>query len=179
MLKCRGFTLTELLVVTGVMIALSLAVLVNWKGSGQEFALQRSANKLAQDLRKASNMAMSAKEFQGSVPLGGYGIFLKVRDHYYILDYILYADTNPVGGNQAYEAGDGQVETIYEEQGVYIQDIFSSSLSINFKPPSPTIRIVKADGTELAQATIILALQSDPTKTKTIRVNTAGLITVE
>jgi hypothetical protein len=66
------------------------------------------------------------------------------------------------------------VENISLEQGVIIQSISQNNLSINFKPPSPTITI---DG--LSLAAITLALQQDPTKTKVVQVNSVGLIEVQ
>lgn len=167
----KSFTLIELLVVASIIIILSAIILINWRPGEQQLLLQRAAFKLAQDIRRASEMAMSTKEFQGKVP-AGYGVYLKQNDNY----YLLYADTNPAeGGNEKYDSGDDIIETIYFEKGVYIKNISLSSLSINFRPPNP---IVKIDSLTTS-ATIIITLESDPTKTKTIRVNNVGLIDVE
>jgi len=170
----RGFTLIELIVVTSIIILLSVIVFPNYRGIERQFALQRSAHKLAQDIRRAGEMAMSTKEFQGKVP-AGYGIYLKQGEK----DYLLYADTNPPGGNEKYDGEDDKIETINLEKGVYIQNISPSSLSINFKPPIPTIKIKKEGGQDSTTAVITLSLESDSTKTKIIKVNSAGLIDVE
>lgn len=174
MLKWKGFTLVELLVVTSIIILLSAIILPNYRGIERQFALQRSAHKLAQDIRRAGEMAMSTKEFQGKVP-AGYGIYLKQGER----DYLLYADTNPPKGNEKYDGGDGKIETINLEKGVYIKNISPSSLSINFKPPIPTVKIKTGAGQDSASAVITLSLESDSTKTKIIKVNSAGLIDVE
>ncbi len=168
----KSFTLIELIVVTSIIILLSAIVFPNYRGIERQFALQRSAHKLAQDIRRAGEMAMSTKEFQGKVP-AGYGIYLKQGER----DYLLYADTNPSQGNEKYDGGDGKIETINLEKGVYIQNISPSSLSINFKPPIPTIKI-KTKGEDSTTAVITLSLESDSTKTKIIKVNSAGLINV-
>jgi prepilin-type N-terminal cleavage/methylation domain-containing protein len=168
--KQKGFTLIEFIVASGIIIFLLGIIFANYRSFGEDFLLLRSAHKLAQDIRRAAELVMSAEEFQGSVP-SGYGIFLQQGDN----KYILYADTNPAGGNQQYDGGDGIVETIYFEQGVYIQDVSPSPLSINFEPPNPTIRISGM----LPLVEIKLSLQSNPSKTKKVKVNAAGLIDIE
>ena len=173
MLKWKGFTLVELLVVSSIIILLSAIILPNYRGIERQFALQRSAHKLAQDVRRAGEMAMSTREFQGEIPEGGYGIHLKLSWGNY---YKLYADKN---GDEKFDGSDGEVETIYLEKGVYIKDISPSSLSINFKSPIPTIKITTEAGQDSASAIITLSLESDLTKTKIIKVNSAGLIDVE
>jgi len=173
MLKWKGFTLVELLVVTSMIILLSAIILPNYRGIEGQFALQRSAHKLAQDIRRAGEMAMSTREFQGEIPEGGYGIHLKLSWEDY---YKLYADKN---GNEKFDETDGEVETINLEKGVYIQNISPSSLSINFKSPIPTVKIKTEAGQDSANTIITLSLESDSTKTKIIKVNSAGLIDVE
>ncbi len=164
-----GFTIVEMLVVSGIIIFLSAIVLINYKTNSQELALLRSAYKLSQDVRRAGEMAMSAKEFQGSIPSGGYGIYFSTS----LTDsYKLYADLN---GNEKYDASDGQIETVSFERGVVIKEIFPSSLSVNFKPPNPAVKIKTEAGSEVASTTITLALQSNQNKIKTIMINNAGL----
>ncbi|MDP2864055.1 MAG: hypothetical protein Q8N73_00100, partial [bacterium] len=82
-------------------------------------------------------------------------------------------------GNEKFDGADGEVETIYLEKGVYIKNISSSSLSINFKSPIPTVKIKTEAGQDSASAIITLSLESDSTKTKIIKVNSTGLIDVE
>jgi len=83
----KGFTLVELLVSIFIIVLMAGIILANYRVGGQQFALQRSANKLAQDIRRAQQMAMSAKEFQGMVPIG-YGIRF-AQDYN---KYVIYAD---------------------------------------------------------------------------------------
>ncbi|TSC75974.1 MAG: hypothetical protein G01um101430_144 [Parcubacteria group bacterium Gr01-1014_30] len=166
----KGFTLVELVVVTGIIIFLSAMLLVNWRPAAEEFALQRSAHKLAQDIRRASEMAMSAREFQGSVPQGGYGFHVRFPSE--TESYVLYADTN---GNQRYDAADGIVETVYLEQEVIVHSVSKNNLSINFKPPNPTVSITPIS----TVADITLALKSDPTKIRSVIIHISGLIEIE
>jgi len=170
-LKWKGFTLIELLVVASIIIVLSAIVFPNYRGIESQFTLERSAYKLAQDIRRAGEMAMSTREFDGKIPKGGYGIYLKLSWENY---YKLYADKD--GSEKFDEKKDGEVEKIFLEKGVYIKDISPSSLSINFKPPAPTVKI---NGKDFASAIITLSLKSDPNRTKIIKVNSIGLIDVE
>lgn len=165
----KGFTLTELLVVAGIIFLMLGIVLANWRSGPSELLLQRSAHKLAQDIRRAGEMAMSAREFQGAVPQGGYGIHFNFPSEN--TSYILYADLN---GNENYDGSDGIVETLFFEKGVFLKSLTQNNLSINFRPPSPKISL---DG--LSAASITLFLQSDQTQIKIVNVNSAGLIEVE
>jgi Tfp pilus assembly protein FimT len=164
----------ELLVVIGIIGTLTLIIVPNYGASGSQLALQRSANKLSQDIERAKEMAMSASECStcGGVPKG-YGIYLTQG----ATTYLLYADK--VGTDDKYDAGqDIVIETISFEKGVQISSISPAPLSINFKPPDPAIKI--SNGlSEVNETTITLSLQADASKTKIIKANKAGLIYVE
>lgn len=176
-----GFTLVELLVSIFIIALLSAVIFANYRQSGQQFALQRSANKLAQDIRRAQEMTMSAKEFGGSVP-PGYGVILdKTWD---VKKYRLYADE----GSEFFNPADTIVETIDLERGVIIKKIEDidiplktyDSVSINFKPPDPIVNIRYNVGPPgLSETIITLSLETDQNKTKIISVNKAGLIEIE
>lgn len=165
--------LTEILVVTSLILILSTMVLINYRTGQLQLALQRSANQVAQDIRKAKELAMSTKEFSGSIPEGGYGVHFKTSKP---SEYKLYADLN---GDEKYNSSDGQVKTAGFEKGVFLKDVSPNNLSINFRSPEPKIRLSQAGGLDVEFAIIVLALESDPDKTKTIKVNKLGLITIE
>lgn len=170
----KGFTIIEILVVIGIITLLTAIILPHYRAGEHQFALQRSAHQLAQDLRRAKEMAMSAQEFQGAIPGGGFGIYLEREDK----DYLLYADIN---GNQRFDGGDGQVEIINLEQGIKISDISLGSFSsVNFKPPDPVTRISGAwEAGAADEVAITLAIEAEPGTTRVINVNRAGLIAIE
>jgi len=173
----NGFTLTEILVVLFIISLLSGLAFANFRQGGKQMALQRSAYKLAQDIRRVQEMAIAAKEYSGQIP-PGYGIYIPKNVNY----YILYADTNPPGGNQRYDSGD-EMETSTLESGIQITSNLPSTswVSINFQPPDPkiTITIVSGGITTTTVATTTLSLISDPAIQKKVIINTVGLVEVK
>ena len=181
MLKWKGFTMLELVIVISIIIFLSAIILPNYQAAASRFALERSAYKLAQDIRRAAEMAMSAKELPGGgIPIGGYGVYFEVSSEWN-KRYRLYADTQPPEGNEFFTLADTIIEDIELEKGVVIQSINTppNKVGVNFKPPAPLVKIKYSDTDEAAGVIITLALEADLTKTRTVKVNKAGLIDVE
>ena len=173
--KSRGIGLIEMIVVICIIVVLTAMAFANYRKGQQQLALDRTAYKLAQDIRRAQEMAMAAKECSacgGGVPSGGYGIYLEQGDEF----YLLYADN----GNGQYGAGDTQIgDDINLERGIYISGLLPSEASISFEPPDPVTVIKDGDGLDAEEATITIALEKDSTRTKRVIVNKAGLIYVE
>ncbi len=182
--KKRGFTLIELLVVIFIIGVLSAVTFPHYQSARKQLALQRVASKLAQDIRRVQEMAMAAEELEDGVPLGGYGIYLKkLPDPHPQISYILFADRGS-DPNHKYDSGGGAGEYINEiffGNGIEIKNLDSNHLNIIFTPPDPTTSLRDGDGDELSlnYISIEISLQDDPTKTKTIIVNKAGLIYIE
>jgi prepilin-type N-terminal cleavage/methylation domain-containing protein len=170
-----GFTLIELLTVLAIIFTLTSISLPFYRTAQKQYLLESAAQKFVQDIRRAQEMAISARicgPCGNKVP-PGYGIYLQQGN----TSYFIYADTNPAQGNEIYDGGDVIVETISFESGVFIKNVNPSSLSINFKPPDPKISIIGPPSVD--EVSIVLSLLTDNSKTKTIRVNKAGLIYVE
>lgn len=179
-----GFTLLEITVVVSIIILLSTIFLVNYRGGERQFALKRSAHKLAQDLRGAQEMAMSSKKFEDTFPKGGYGIHFK-KD---LNSYILFADCNGNGESDetgpAFTCADATPENPYPEtieelsleEGIKISALTPSSLAntleIIFFPPDPTITINPSANS----ASITLTING---QSKTVFINIVGLIDIE
>ncbi len=180
--KNKGFTLIELLVVIFIIGILSAITFPYYQSARGQLALQRAASKLAQDIRRVQEMAMSAQEINGEIPLRGYGIYLKKvppnQDH---TSYILFANKEDGAEDYFYynQGEDEEIEpSIDLETGVKIKDIDFPHLNIVFIPPDPRVFIGKEDE-EIDSASIIICLKNDETKSKTVTVNKAGLITIE
>jgi len=190
-----GFTLLEITVVLAIIGLLAAIVLANYRGGEKQSALLRSTHRLAQDLRRAEEMAISSRktspEFGEEVfPRGGYGIYFEINPQapkgYHI---ILFADCDREGDYDDWgpyacaEATSGSgnsrdetIEAITLEEGIKIKKLRVDSfpvdfLPITFTPPDPTVTI--AGGNE---ATITLCLKDNENITRTITVNKAGLI---
>ena len=165
-----GFTLIELLLVIAIIFILTTVAIMNYSTAKKSFLLERSANKLAQEIRKTEQMAMSAEEIgptgEEFYPEGGYGIYFKKPS-----TIIVFADCN---NNKHYEAGAEYIRNITLETDVEISDISPTSpLNITFKAPVPVVSIPSnAD-----EAEIVLSLTG--TGAKTVKINKAGLIEVE
>ena len=65
--KGEGFTLIEFLVVISIMTILALIVVPNYQRMHRQFALQRSASKIAQDIRGVQEMAIAMTKCTQSI----------------------------------------------------------------------------------------------------------------
>lgn len=162
----RSFSLIELLVVTSIIALLTVITLPYFRAGERQLALQRAANKLAQDVRRAQNMAISASEFEGEIP-GGYGVYFDTGQP---KQYILFADKN---NDKDYDDGE-EVEILELEKMIIIHTLSPSQpLNIVFSPPDPQISISGGD-----TAIITLALERDLSSTQSVTINKVGLIDI-
>jgi len=167
----RGFTLIELLVSIFIIVLMAGIILANYRVGGQQFALQRSANKLAQDIRRAQAMAMGAESYDCGLGwrMKGYGINLVVNNDYYLIRVRCENEANP-GSYNDINIGD----PVSLEGGVKILNLTNSPLNIFFYPPDPIVDLAGVNNVE-----ITLSLETDVTKIKTIKINSAGLIEIQ
>ena len=172
----KGFTLIELLTSIAVVIILTGIVFANYRSGERQYALQRSAHKLAQDIRRIQEMATSTREFNcgGSliIPPGGYGVFfpsLSSAKNY----YILFADCN---GDFDYDSPGEMVGKQDLEKGITLSAYMPSvnqEAWVVFTPPDPTTAFNKLNNT-----TLTINLTSGNPPNKAVFMNIAGLIEV-
>ncbi len=169
--KEKGMTLIEILVTTAIIGTLLAVSFLSYRPRGQELALQRSAFKIAADIESVREMAMSAqKDSSGDIPAGGYGIYFDTTNPF---NYILFADLDASKSRKS--DGSEDVKSVEIEKGLVLKTLSPSNpANITFVPPSPNVYL--QGGTIIGQVDIIIAIQTDPSKTKTIIVNKAGLI---
>jgi len=167
-----GFTLLEILIAISIIILMTGLVMTNYHSSQKELALQRAAYKFSQDVRRAAEMAMAAKQISGSFP-DGYGLYL---DQSWGSYYKLYADEN---GDERYNGSDTELETIYLEHGIIIKNANPAVFSVNFRPPAPIVKLKDGGGGNKDWVEVTFSLESDPSKTKVIRINGIGMVEIQ
>ncbi|HOS88068.1 MAG TPA: type II secretion system protein [Candidatus Pacearchaeota archaeon] len=174
-----GFTLIELVTVVSVIIILSSLVFGNYQSSRDTLALDRAAQRLSQDLRRASELSLSNyQETQGSQAIG---VYFNINNP---LQYILFSERNTLV-DHIRSAGDVDLETIKIEEGIKICSIkkgstVTSPLSIEFAPPMPNVYLA-GDANTTDDVSIVLAPVSEtnctaPAKSKIVKINKIGRI---
>lgn len=176
----KGLTLVEMLVVISIAVLFSAMVFGNYNVGKEGLALERAANKLSQDLRRAQEMGLS-----GYFPSGYNAAGFYFDESSPATSYILYNNSNS-NSNYYYESGTDSVrETINIETGIKICNIidddngtitYPTTRSVSFAPPEPVTRI-QNDNT-LHSVSIVLCITNDNTKTRTININNVGRIDV-
>ena len=171
----KGFTLIELLVATAVIVIISSIFLADYRTGQKQFALERSAHKLAQDLRRTEELSMSAKSYDcpAGYKMRGYGINFETgddEDDYYLLKARCEDEEHP-GDPLFYN--DQTIEKIDLEKKVKISELTTNPLDVFFYPPAPEIDL---GGTNIAEIT--LSIETEPVRTQSVIVNKAGLINV-
>jgi prepilin-type N-terminal cleavage/methylation domain-containing protein len=165
--KIRAFTLIELLIVISLIAFFSAFVVFNKGKSQASLNLERASFQIAQSIRKAEELAIAAQFFNGSYPIGGYGVYFEEGSSF----YSIFADVNQNGN---YSEGE-LVESIALENMITISDLSPSSPSVViFKAPDPTVVL---PGSSSSISITISATNID--LEKTISVNSLGVIEIQ
>lgn len=180
--------MVELLVVITIIGILSAMVSINYRSGQKQLALQRAANKLAQDIRSMQEMAMAA-ENKWSVCVTPsnfhytFGLTVSTSSDCSNQEkpckyrYILWTDCN---GNNTYQWNPDEdfAVDLVDFSFVEVSSISGFSSDFAFQPPDP-VMLIDGSLTSGTTASITIRLRDDPTKTKTISVNRAGLVEIQ
>ncbi|MBI2587955.1 type II secretion system protein [Candidatus Azambacteria bacterium] len=174
MRRDHGFSGTEFLVVLSLIAIVASFIIYSGARVRREQALSRSAEKLAEDIRRAQGYALASREFRpGEVPCG-YGIAVSAASR----TYRLFADRDLKNINCSardfVRAADGSedVETIPLEPAIEIAAV--SAESIVFTPPDPITAITPAT------STLSVTLQNLASSSiKVVRARTSGEVVIE
>jgi len=165
----KGFTLTELLVVTSIILILTVVVLASYKFFQSGIFLQQSTNRLIQDIRRMEGMAIAAQECSSCDPKNykySYGVYFNSSSQD---SYILFADCN---NNKNYDGNDDIIEKVKLDKDIIISSLSANSLSIVFSPPDPEVDInPSSDEAEIT-------LSDNKGRSKKVIINKAGLIAI-
>ena len=143
--KQRGFTLAELIVVTGILVLITGVMLANNARFGGAILLENLAYDVALSVRKAQVYGIAVRRFGQTNFSAGYGMHFSIDTP---AVYVLFADTSPPGtGDGIYQSSQGElVEEVTMQRGFYVSGLFvgpeSSEVSIDsldilFRRPEP------------------------------------------
>jgi len=192
----KGITLIELVVVIFIIALFSLIVISDFPKIQKQYALSSVTYKLAQDLRRTQDLSLSGVSINdangNAIKIKGYGIYIPSVP---TTQYIIYADVN---NSQTYDSDQylycaspqyaetnktadciiDIIDVAKQNSSLHISEIDninSNYTSINFSPPGPTTTI---DKIILDKSPITISLSNGLT-TRTVQVNTSGLINVQ
>ena len=203
-----GITLIEIIVVIFITMMFSLILISDFPKIQKQYALSSATYKLSQDFRKTEDLGLSGIKLNDvngkQIFVKGYGIYISSNSK----QYKIYADIatldNPKGNQKfddtnvacdKYDINNDQGDCIMEtidlagrNPSLKIMSIDTiennnshtnfNYISINFMPPNPIINIDDETSNVYSGIKIILGLV-DNTSTRTVLVNTAGLINVQ
>lgn len=165
----KGFTLVELLIVISIIIFSASISFDRYLTGEKQLKLERSANKLVQDIRRTQNMALASRAI-GEQPISGYGIYFELDKPD---QYIIFANTDS-DYLRGPEDIDLEVISLDEKINIFSLAPPVDSLNIVFYPIEPKVIINNDDSKKEAEITLSYLQASF----KIIKVNKAGLIEV-
>lgn len=172
----KGLTLIELMAVVTMIVIVTGIVFANYGIGRDSLALERAGQKLYQDFRLAINVAMA-----GSTDFKGMGIYFNTSTDADRRKYIMYKNMNldPTIWNRT---GNYTDTVINIEPGVEIGSISSGSpltaATIYFKSPYPTTYLNSTPTRIPSSISIQLRMISDHNRTRTVTVNSSGMIDI-
>ena len=130
----RGFNLVELLVAISIFGIIATAVVANLRGGSPGNEMRLQADNISSLLRQAQIQSATGQPFNGSPPIGGYGVFIETCTST-PCSVALFADAD---GNFTYDSATEQIQEVSLGSSVIISTISTGSpLAILFKPPRP------------------------------------------
>ena len=186
-----GFTMFEIVVMLGIVTAISTVVLFSFTGLNEGVALNRSVREIALALRKAQNMSLAVTSIETSlgprIPKA-VGIRLSLTDPQ---RYFIFADLNTDGKWNS--ADDAKIGNEYETflRGVKIVALecrnasppppytpCPSPLHLIFTSPEATLVITDTNGADAGDIVNIRFGKPSGSDTKTVTVRTSGQISI-
>lgn len=170
----RGFTLIEMLVVTGVVILLS-GILILYSRTGDQVSLiLRSRTQVIADINRAKNLAITAQSWRDQNTCG-YGVYFDPSNNRYIIFTEVAIDCAHAS-HLRQEGGEYDVEVI----PVPSQFILAASnvSQVFFMPPDPTIffKPLDVNQPDIEQAEIDFYLVNQTSPAFQIFINPIGQV---
>jgi prepilin-type N-terminal cleavage/methylation domain-containing protein len=179
--KKKAFTLLEMIITLFIIGLMTTVVVINQRGADRGFALERSAYRLAQDIRQIQERSMSVIEPEGVEIgedfIGSYGVTINSDgDSFFFVDL---DDTKMCSSTTA----DCFYKMVELEDKIEIDEVILNEsdtlVYIAFTPPDPAVSINDSVD-EYTEVDIILQVEDDASfGKKKISINKVGLITVD
>ena len=189
----RGFTLIELLISTSIILLIGGQVFVSFSGLNEASTLDRAAQELAFNIRRAQNMALSiaAVNINGTYQIPrSVALQISSRDKKndpppkHTADsgmYLFFADQN---GNQEFDYPDEQIQPEIMLPGniqiTSISGIIPGNPEANliFYTPEATLLVSRFNGNAINANPVLIVLQASSGATRTIKLRSSGQVTV-
>jgi prepilin-type N-terminal cleavage/methylation domain-containing protein len=166
-MKKKGFTLIELVVVIGILSLLSASLITYSRAGEKQIVFFKEQSVLTGIVFRAKNLAISTYGRNGADSCG-YGIHFNLPQEVAIFnDKTLTGDCG--GADKKYTGTNENLEKIILDSRVRIA---GNPDDFIFVPPEPTVFPAE-------EIVIKLELADDSTRSATIKINTAGQITVQ
>lgn len=184
-----GFTLVEIVVILGIVTAISALVLFGFGGFNEGVSLHRATRKLALDIRRAQNMAIATAQVSVGDPNPALRIppAVGVRlDRGEPLLYFLFVDLRPL--DFRYGGGGEKISNSNTafDRGVRIRRLINTdeteyaAVHIIFTSPESDIHITDNNGNTIPGDLISVELASaSGTTKKTVTIRTSGQISIK
>src|SRR3989344_7763105 len=183
----RGFTLLELMVVTGIFMVLSSVVLSSNGRFGNQIVLQNLAHDMALTIRQAQVYGIAVRRFEGANFDVAYGMHFILPAPDAPSTYELFADADS-DGVYDYDAGETvntttigggyRIVDIQVLDGNGVENLGVGEVNILFQRPEPDALIRRSAGEALNQR-VKIVLESRRGNQSTVIVEASGQISVQ
>jgi prepilin-type N-terminal cleavage/methylation domain-containing protein len=178
MKKRNGFTLIEVMAVVFIVGLMSVILVVNWRKNENRYQLQRTAQEIAQLIRKAQNLALVGKQMYWppsglSIIPNSYGVHFEKQSPTL---YFIYGDHI---GNDGYQSPEDIPETYtWTESGIEISSVGGgNTLDLFFNIPDGDIGFFPNGSS--ATITIRRVGKTCPSNCKDITITSTGQISIQ
>ncbi|MCL5010593.1 MAG: type II secretion system GspH family protein [Patescibacteria group bacterium] len=175
----RGFTIIELLVTVAVIMILSAILVGAGSQSKNQQALNQTASFLAQTLSQYQEKAMGAQQgdcHDAGLKACGFGLNFKKNNAFF--QPFIDCASDCASSSHTLTGQDAVSGNTSLNARVKLCDVDpSNNLDIVFVPPDPQIYIQNLSWNKEAQ--VVICLQSDGSRQKKVKINSAGRIEIE
>lgn len=188
----RGFSYAEIMTVVAIIMVLSTVTMANMRTTGSTSELFVMAQKVISDIRMAQNMALSATDFEGESPAGGWGVFFDKNLDYFVIyadkanevenigeiDHVCHEDCSDASEEDYKKISlpDGsRIDRIYKVRTADGAEIETDKFNITFEPPDPKTHLCEAVA-DCDYDRVEIVLVDEKLNKREITVNFFGLV---